>query len=107
MCLTTLMCNGVKYDYYNDKFYNEKKTEQEVKFREVRDTKEEMYRPEPIHATSMTTFLMRELDSNTLNVEKIFSSGAFDVEGPAYVTVANRTLILLDKKMIFEALNFM
>ena len=97
------MCNGVKYDYYNDNFYNEKKTEEEMRFREVRDMKEEMYKPEPIHATSMTTFLMRGLDSNTLNVERIFSTGSvvvqrFDVEGPTYVTIANRSLILLDKK---------
>ena len=96
-------CNGIKYDYYNDRFYNEKKTEEER--RQKREERQRMYRPQPIHATSMTSFIMREKDSQNLDIEKIFSSGAvvvqrFDVEGPTYTTLANRTLYLIEKKDI-------
>ena len=91
-------CNGIKYDYHNDMFYNHKLSEEE------RQRQKNIYNPEPIHATSMTTFILRERNQEEI-IEKIFSSGSvvvqrFGVEGPTYVTLANRTLHLVEKKDI-------
>merc|ERR1712215_352893 len=51
----------------------------------------------------MTTVLMKKLAPEVLNVERIFSSGAvviqkFEEEGPTVVTLANRTLTLLETR---------
>ena len=54
-------CNRVKYDSYNDWFYNnQRKAEHTNQVKEERLQREEKDRPEPIHATTMTTFIMKE-----------------------------------------------
>ena len=99
-------CNRVKYDYYNDWYYNnQKKAEQTKEVRQDRLQREERYRPEPVHASTMTSFIMKEKDTQNLEIEKIFSTGSvtvqrFNVEGPTYMTIANRTLHLIEKKPI-------
>ena len=68
---------------------------------------QQMHHPEPIHSNSMTTFQMKEMEPNKFNVEKIFSAGAvvvqrFSEAGPTHVTLANRTLTLIDVNNIGE-----
>ena len=48
---------------------------------------------------------MKEKDAQNLDIERIFSTGSvtvqrFNVEGPTYMTIANRTLLLIEKKPI-------
>ena len=79
--------------------------QENIQVKEERLQREEKYRPEPIHATTMTTFIMKEKDAQNLNIERIFSTGSvtvqrFNVEGPTYMTIANRTLLLIEKKPI-------
>jgi len=60
-----------------------------------------MHHTEPIHSNSMTTFQLKEVASNKFQIEKIFSAGAvvvqrFSEAGPTHVTLANRTLTLVE-----------
>merc|ERR1712106_245792 len=69
------------------------------------DGPKNLYHPEPIHSTSMSTIQMRELAPQQFKIEKIFSSGAvivqrFSEEGPTHTTIANRTLTLQEVKNI-------
>ena len=81
-----------------------------------------MYHTEPIHSTSMTTYLMKELEPEIMEIQKIYSAGAvvvqkFTEKGPTHVTLANRTLTLLEvrgvsslenvpKPVVFEDLEY-
>merc|ERR1711970_1545779 len=58
---------------------------------------------EPIHSNSITTLQLVELKPDKFNVKKIFSAGAvivqrFSESGPTHVTLANRTLTLIEVK---------
>merc|ERR1719167_1508138 len=62
-----------------------------------------MHHTEPIHSNSMTTFQLKEVASKKFQIEKIFSAGAvvvqrFSEAGPTHVTLANRTLTLMEVK---------
>ena len=92
-------CNGVKDDVHT--MWNGAMVEEHDKtHHHVTDN---MYHPEPIHSTSMSTFQMRELAPKQFKIEQIFSSGAivvqqFSEEGPTHTTIANRTLTLMEVK---------
>merc|ERR1711936_1517300 len=63
----------------------------------------DIYHPAPIHSTSMTTYLMKELEPQKLEIQKIFSAGSVMVQmymenGPTHVTLANRTLTLVEAR---------
>ena len=65
--------------------------------------KQEELHAEPIHSNSMTTLQLMELTPNKFKIQKIFSAGAvvvqrFSVSGPTHVTLANRTLTLMEVK---------
>merc|ERR1719435_105413 len=65
--------------------------------------KQEEVHAEPIHSNSMTSLQLVELKPNKFKVKKIFSAGAvivqrFSESGPTHVTLANRTLTLIEVK---------
>ena len=73
----------------------------ELGLEEPKDTQHKMHHPEPIHSNSMTTLQLIEIEPKKFKIEKIFSAGAvvvqrFSEEGPTQVTLANRTLTLIE-----------
>jgi len=73
-------------------------------YRPIRENMfDDLYHPAPIHSTSMTTYLMKELEPQKLEIQKIFSAGSVMVQmymenGPTHVTLANRTLTLVESR---------
>jgi len=92
-------CNGVTHDLYTGMNLFGKQLNDEQRD----EIQHKMYRPEPIHSTSMTTFQLKEIEPKKFNVEKVFSAGSvvvqrFSEEGPTHATIANRTLTLVEVK---------